>query len=311
MEFIRGINNIRPKHFGSVLTIGKFDGVHLGHQYVLKHLLEKAHALNLPASAMIFEPQPEEYFAPEHAPARLSHWREKYHYFESLGLQRLLCIRFNQAFASQSPETFIQHVLVEKLGVKYLVVGDDFRFGQQRKGDFAMLVEAGKRHGFEVVSMQSFKVEQARVSSSAIRQFIANSQFDQAQCMLGRPYAILGKVAHGQKKGRTIGYPTINLSLKGRKCALKGVFLNKVHTSYGTFWGMGNVGTRPTLNGSEQRLEVHLFDFNGDLYGQSVEVEFLHKLRDEERFSSFEALQQQIRVDEQLALTLIKKQSAN
>lgn len=310
MEFIRGINNIRPQHFGSVLTIGKFDGVHLGHQYVLKHVLEKAQALNLPATAMIFEPQPEEYFAPERAPARLSHWREKYHYFEQLGLQRLLCIQFNQTFAAQSPETFIEQILVAKLGVKYLVVGDDFRFGQQRKGDFAMLVDGGKTHGFEVVSMQSFKVAHARVSSSAIRQFIANGQFDQAESMLGRPYSIMGKVAHGQKKGRTIGYPTINLSLKGRKCALKGVFLNKVHTSCGTFWGMGNVGTRPTLNGVELRLEVHLFDFKGDLYGKPVEVEFLSKLRDEQRFSSFDALQQQIRADEQLALSLIEKQSA-
>lgn len=305
MEFIRGIKNLQVAHNGCVLTIGKFDGVHLGHQQVLAQLLCKAQSLNLPAAAMIFEPQPEEFFAPDKCPARLSHWTDKYRQLKKLGLDRLICARFDRYFSSQSPEFFIQTLLVEKLGVKYLVVGDDFRFGKNRAGDFSMLVDAGAQFGFEVVNTNSFKLGNDRISSSMIRQYLETGNLVSVAKMLGRPFAISGRVIHGQKKGRTIGYPTANIPIKVKRSPVQGVFLSRVVLAQGVFWGMTNVGTRPTLNGKGTRLEVHIFDFDGDLYNQRIEVEFLHKLRNEMKFASFEMLQQQIKSDEQQALKLV------
>lgn len=307
MDFIRGIKNLRSVHHGCVLTIGKFDGIHLGHQHILTRLLAKAKALTLPATAMIFEPQPEEFFAPDKCPARLSHWRDKYDQFAKLGIDRLLCVGFDSALANQSPEAFVKTVLVDGLGVRYLVVGDDFRFGKERAGDFAFLVDAGREFGFEVVNTQSFKLEDNRISSSIIRRHIEEGDFELAAQMLGRPYSISGKVVHGQKNGRTIGFPTANVPIKVKRCAVNGVFLTKITLSKGVFWGMTNVGSRPTLNGKETRLEVHIFDFDSDLYGQRIEVEFVKRLRSEIKFPSFEALQKRISLDEQQALRLMKE----
>ena len=208
MEFIRGLNNVKPSHRGCVLTIGKFDGVHLGHQAVLSNVLEKARALDLPATVMVFEPQPEEVFTPHRAPARISPLREKYELLKTQGVDRLLAVRFNADFARQSADTFVHDLLVDKLGVKFLVVGDDFRFGNGRKGDFAMLQAAGRMYGFEVVSTQSFMMHAHRISSTAVRSALDASDFSLAEDMLGRPFAIYGKVVHGEKKGRTIGFPT-------------------------------------------------------------------------------------------------------
>ncbi|WP_218352649.1 bifunctional riboflavin kinase/FAD synthetase [Alteromonas lipotrueiana] len=306
MELIRGLHNLRPRHQGCVLTIGKFDGVHKGHKAVLSNVLKKARELDLPATVMVFEPQPEEVFAPAKAPARLSTLSEKYRLLVQADIDRLLCVRFNQEFASQSADTFIHDLLVDKLGVRFLVVGDDFRFGQNRHGDFAMLQQAGKQYGFEVVSTQSFRLDDNRISSTAVREALETGDFEKAESMLGRPFSVQGRVVHGEKKGRTIGFPTANVLLKRFRTPIKGVFAVSVTLNNTTFNGVANVGRRPTLGGQRTQLEVHLFDFNGDLYGRPINVIPRKKLRDEHKFESFDALKQQIQVDAEHARRYFK-----
>ena len=306
MELIRGLHNLRDRHRGCVLTIGKFDGVHEGHKAVLKNVLEKARELDLPATVMVFEPQPEEVFTPDKAPARLSTLAEKYRLLKQQGVDRLLCVRFNKAFASQQADTFVQELLVNKLGVQFLVVGDDFRFGKGRQGDFTMLKEAGQKSGFEVVSTQSFRVDDRRISSTAVRQALNDGAFDKAASMLGRPFSITGRVVHGEKNGRTIGFPTANVLLKRFRTPLKGVFAVTVNYRQCVWHGVANVGTRPTLNGEQVQLEVHIFNVNADLYGQTIEVTPRLKIRDEKKFDSFEALKQQIQNDAQVARDFFK-----
>lgn len=306
MEFIRGLNNVKPQHSGCVLTIGKFDGVHLGHQAVLSNVLQKADALGLPATVMVFEPQPEEVFSPQKAPARISPLREKYELLKQQGVDRLLAVRFNKAFASQSADTFVHDLLVDKLGVKFLVVGDDFRFGQGRKGDFAMLQAAGRQYGFDVVSTQSFTVHAHRISSTAVREALANSDFTLAQEMLGRPFAVYGRVVHGDKKGRTIGFPTANVMLKRSRAPIHGVFAVHVAVDGNKFNGVANIGTRPTLNGVRNQLEVHIFDMSADLYGKPITVFPVAKIRDEQKFDSFDILKAQIQADAAKARLLLE-----
>lgn len=306
MELIRGLHNLRPRHQGCVLTIGKFDGVHKGHKAVLSNVLKKARELDLPATVMVFEPQPEEVFAPDKAPARLSTLSEKYRLLVQADIDRLLCVRFNQEFASQSADTFIHDLLVDKLGVRFLVVGDDFRFGQNRHGDFAMLQQAGKQYGFEVVSTQSFRLDDNRISSTAVREALETGDFEKAESMLGRPFSVQGRVVHGEKKGRTIGFPTANVLLKRFRTPIKGVFAVSVTLNNTTFNGVANVGRRPTLDGQRTQLEVHLFDFDGDLYGRPINVIPRKKLRDEHKFESFDALKQQIQVDAEHARRYFK-----
>ncbi|WP_036799373.1 MULTISPECIES: bifunctional riboflavin kinase/FAD synthetase [Photobacterium] len=302
MELIRGIHNIKPEHHGSVLTIGNFDGVHLGHQAVLRQVQAKAKELGWPATVMSFEPQPMELFAGDNAPARLTRFRDKYQQLKQLGMDRLFCVNFNAHFANMSPRDFVRRLLVEQLGVKFLVVGDDFCFGKGRSGNFAMLEAAGKEFGFTVVSTQSFCVSEQRVSSTAIRQALANNDLPLAESMLGRPYTIGGRVSHGRKLGRTIGFPTANVPLKRRVSPVSGVYAVEVFGVDGApLPGVANVGHRPTVNGVRQQLEVHLFDFKSDLYGRQIEVVLRHKLRDEIKFESFDALKAQIERDAQTA----------
>lgn len=301
MEFIRGLHNIREKHRECVLTIGKFDGVHLGHKAVLDRLLQKAQQLHLPAVVMVFEPQPEELFAPDRAPARLSRLREKYQQLQALGVDRLLCIRFNPLFAGQSAAFFVEHLLVQKLGVKFLVVGDDFKFGKSRQGDFNYLQIAGQQFGFDVASTESFCLHEARISSSAIRTSLTHDDLRGAAAMLGRPYSITGKVVHGAKRGRTIGFPTANVLLNRHKSAVQGVYAVTVNWQGGLYSGVANVGNKPTVNGEKALLEVHILDFTEDLYGQFVEVNLHHKIRSEQKFASFDILKQQIVKDTEAA----------
>ncbi len=301
MELIRGLCNLKPQHLGCVLTIGKFDGVHLGHQAVLSKLIAKAKALGVPSTVMVFEPQPEELFTPQHAPARLSLLRDKYIELKKLGVERLLCIKFDEKFASYSADEFVQSLLVDKLGTQFLVVGDDFRFGKKRAGDFALLQKCGQQQGFEVVSTQSFTLEKARISSTAIRQALANNQFSVAEKMLGRPFSIAGKVLHGDKKGRTIGFPTANVLLKRCKTPVHGVFAVTVYLQDQEYKGVANIGNRPTVNGERSQLEVHVFNFNKNIYGHFISVVLQQKIRDEMKFDSFELLHQQIQKDAALA----------
>lgn len=305
MELIRGLHNIREKHKGCVLTIGKFDGVHLGHQAVLTSLIDKARQLNLPSTVMVFEPQPEEVFMPDSAPARLSRLRDKYNQLKALGVDRLLCIKFDQRFASYSAQEFVQGLLVDKLGIGYLVVGDDFRFGKGRAGNFSMLQDEGNKLGFTVVSTASFRLADCRISSTEIRQALAKDDFAIAQQMLGRPFDINGKVIHGDKKGRTIGFPTANVLLKRCKAPVNGVFAVTIEVAGTLHNGVANIGTRPTVKGQRSQLEVHIFDYAGDLYGQFISVQLHTKLREEIKFDTFDLLKQQIQVDAAKAKQLL------
>ena len=279
--------------------------MHLGHKAVLSQVVNKARELGVPATVMVFEPQPEEMFQPEKAPARLSTLRDKYVQLAKLGIDRLLCVKFDKAFAQQSAENFISELLVEKLGIQFLVVGDDFRFGQKRVGDFSLLQRAGAKEGFSVVNTASYRVHDCRISSSAIREALAEGDFVQAKDMLGRAFSIDGKVVHGEKNGRTIGFPTANLILNRLKSPVEGVFAVSVRHEERQYDGVANVGTRPTLNGKRLQLEAHLFDVNPDLYGQKISVEFKHKIRDEMKFDNFELLHKQIKKDAQQAREML------
>jgi len=311
MELIRGIHNIQPQHNGCVLTIGNFDGVHLGHQEVLNQVAAKAKALGLPSVVMTFEPQPMELFGKENSPARLTRLRDKFVQLSKLSIDRLLCVNFNHQFASIEAEAFIRDLLVGQLGVKFLVIGDDFCFGRERRGDFAMLQRAGQELGFEVVSTHSFCLDSFRVSSTAIREALAHDDLAAATLMLGRYYSIAGRVSHGRKLGRTIGFPTANIPLKRCVSPVSGVYVVEVSgLPNSPVGGVANIGQRPTVNGVRQQLEVHLFDFEGDLYGKQLEVTLLHKLRNERKFESFDALKQQIESDAEAArVWLLQRES--
>jgi riboflavin kinase/FMN adenylyltransferase len=308
MELIRGIHNIRPHHSGCVVTIGNFDGVHLGHQQVLSQVSQQAKLLGLPSVVMTFEPQPMEHFAKQSAPARLTRLRDKFVQLSKFNIDRLLCVNFNQHFANLEAEAFIGDLLVKRLGVKFLVVGDDFCFGRGRHGDFAMLQQAGKQYGFTVVNTQSFCLAEQRVSSTAIRDALASDQLADAAMMLGRNYSISGRVSHGRKLGRTIGFPTANIPLKRCVSPVSGVYVVQVFGLGGeAFGGVANIGQRPTVNGVRQQLEVHLFDLQADLYGKQLEVSLLHKLRSEVKFASFDALKQQIELDAEAARVWLRQ----
>lgn len=305
MQLIRGLHNIRPEDHGCVLTIGNFDGVHLGHCRVINALVAQAKKLNCPAAVMIFEPQPQELFAPEKAPARLTRFRDKYNLLKKLGVDRLICVNFNVKFASISAQDFIEQLLVKELGIKHLIIGDDFRFGKNRQGDFTLLQKASKEFAFGLSDTASYKLENCRISSTAIRQALEHDDLDGAAKMLGRSYAISGRVVHGDKQGRKLGFPTANVLLKRRVSPVSGVYVVKVIWPKGQLdkplLGVANIGSRPTVAGIRQQLEVYIFNFNSDLYGQAIEVVLLKKLRNEQRFESLEALRAQIKQDSEAA----------
>ena len=298
MELIRGLQNIRPKHHGCVATIGNFDGVHLGHQAVLGQLAEKAAELDLPTTLITFEPQPMEYFVPDKVPARLTRFREKILALQRYSVDRVCCLSFNDKLSKLSAEDFIQQVLVKKLGVKYLVVGDDFRFGANRSGTFEMLVEAGKEHGFQVVSMHTFAIDNERVSSTRVRAALEKGEMSNAEKLLGRRYRMSGRVAHGEKLGRELGFPTANIHLHRHASPIKGIFIVDVFgLDDEPIQGVASIGTRPTVNETKALLEVFLLDFDQDIYGRHIQVSFLKKLRDEVKFDSLDELIKQIQLD--------------
>lgn len=283
----------------AVLTIGNFDGVHFGHQNLLARLRDHAHKLALPAAVLTFEPHPREFFAPESAPARLSSLREKLALIERCGIDQIYVCRFNAALAALSAQQFIERVLVQGLSVRHLIIGDDFRFGKGRQGDFAMLETAGKQYRFGIEAMHTVSVGEERVSSSAVRDWLEQGDIEHAARLLGRPYCIAGRVIHGDKIGRKLGFATANVQLKRRRVALSGVFVVTVEgAGPSARHGVANVGVRPTVS-SEARptLEVHLLDFGAVLYGAHLTVNFLHKLREETKFDSLDALTAQIARD--------------
>lgn len=298
MQFIRGLHNLCADGSKCVATIGNFDGVHLGHQAVIGQLAEKAADLDLPTTLITFEPQPLEFFRPQQAPARLTRLREKLQALRRFSVDRVLCLPFNRKLAQMSAEDFIQTILVDGLGVKYLVVGDDFRFGKDRVGNFAMLQQAGKEFGFQVVNMHTFTIDGQRVSSTRIREALTRGDFSEAERLLGRRYRMSGRVAHGEKLGRKLGYPTANIDVHRRTTPMQGIFVVEVFGLDGEpLPGVASLGTRPTVDGKKIILEVYLFDFNQDIYGKHLQVSFLHKLREEAKFKTLEALTEQIAQD--------------
>jgi riboflavin kinase/FMN adenylyltransferase len=298
MEFIRGLHNLRPAHRGCVATIGNFDGVHRGHQSVLAQLAARAAEFGLPATVIIFEPQPSEFFVPDRAPPRLTRLREKLLALRRLPVDRVLCIEFTREFAELTADAFVEQVLVQGLGVRHLVVGDDFRFGKGRRGDFGLLEAAGRHCGFEVARTQSYSLDGERVSSTRIRQALADGDMEKASRLLGSNYRMCGRVAHGDKRGRILGFPTANLYLHRKVVPLQGVYaVDVAGIADQPLPGVANVGIRPTVGGTRSQLEVHIFDFAQDIYGRHVQVDFLKHLRDERRFDSFDALTRQIALD--------------
>ncbi|BAP41723.1 riboflavin kinase [Pseudomonas sp. StFLB209] len=298
MQLVRGLHNLRPQHRGCVATIGNFDGVHRGHQAILARLRERAAELDLPSCVVIFEPQPREFFAPDTAPPRLARLRDKVELLRAEGVDRVLCLSFNQRFSQLSATEFVETIVLDGLGVKHLEVGDDFRFGHDRSGDFDFLQRAGAAHGFTVEAAQTVEIDGLRVSSTKVRKALASADFDLAEQLLGRPFAISGRVLHGQKLARQLGTPTANVQLKRRRVPLSGVYLTSTLIDGQVWPGVANIGVRPTVAGDgSAHLEVHLLDFAGDLYGRRLTVVFHQKLRDEQRFASLEALKTAINAD--------------
>lgn len=275
------------------IAIGNFDGMHLGHQALLRQLIAYAQTYRITPAVMTFEPHPREFFMPQNAPARLASMREKLEYFAECGVQHVYVQRFDQAFAAQTPAAFM-HVLREQLNANVIMVGEDFCFGAKRAGSVRTLIE----QGFNVIPLPEVQLAGERVSSTLVRNALAAGDLLKAQTLLGRPYSISGKVVHGAKLGRQLGFPTANVHMRHERPALTGVYAVKLNN----LPAVANLGVRPTLEGIPKlKLEVHVFDFNGDLYDQHVHVQFLHKLRDEQKFAGLDALKAQIARDAEQA----------
>lgn len=298
MELIRGLHNLRDRHRGNAVTIGNFDGVHLGHQAMVRALREEAARLGVPALVMCFEPQPQEFFAGDQAPGRLMTWRDKVGALADCGVDRVLLVRFDARFRGYTAQGFVDELLVRDLGARHVLVGDDFRFGCDRSGDHALLTQAGVVQGFTVGQMPTLAKEDARISSTRLREAVAAGRFVEAESLTGRPFSVAGHVVHGDKIGRTLGLPTANLLMRRKVLPLRGVFAVEV-LGLGSepLPAVANVGTRPTVSGLQARCEVHLLNFRGDLYGRRLCVVFRHKLRDEQRFPSLDALKAAIEAD--------------
>jgi riboflavin kinase/FMN adenylyltransferase len=301
MRVLRGTSTSAPGD--TVLTIGNFDGVHLGHRALLAHIATLAQEHGAQPAVLTFEPHPREFFAPASAPTRLSTLREKLELIAAEGVALTCVARFNRQFAALTAEQFIEQVLVRCLRVKHLVIGDDFCFGAGRKGDYALLQQAGAQLGFSVETLDSVVVHGERVSSSGVREALAAGDMERAARLLGRPYGIDGRVVHGQKLGRQIGFATANIRVKHDPLPLSGVFAVQVEgLGDRPLPGVANLGMRPTVGGaSRPLLEVHLFDFDGDIYGRHLSVRFRHKLRSEIKFANFDELRAQIARDAEAA----------
>ena len=302
MRLIRGLHNLTQPIPASVVTIGNFDGIHLGHQHVLEQLHTVAMHRNLPSTVIIFEPQPIEFLAPDKAPKRLSRFREKLAYLKSKQIDNLLCLNFNYDLAQLYAQDFVKNILVARLNTRHLVIGDDFRFGKNRSGDFEFLQNCGAQYGFAIERRDTLLIEGHRVSSTRIRECIENNDFEQTARLLGRPYTLSGKVCHGRKLGRELGFPTINIKMGDKTLIVKGIFAVSVKgIDNRVLQGVASIGTRPTVNGVDTILEVYILNFDQDVYGYCVDVEFLHKIRDEEKFDSLQELKFHIEKDTVIA----------
>lgn len=298
MEIVRGLVNLKQHHRGSVVTIGNFDGVHVGHQAILKQVTDKARELNVPSMLICFEPQPQEFFEEFDAPARLTRFREKVELLEEHGLDLVFCFKFDEKTRSMSAQRFME-ILIDDIKLSALFVGDDFRFGHDRSGDFEMLRQVGAEHGFDVTNLHTLTYEDIRVSSTRVRECLASGEFELAEKMLGHPYSIIGKVVHGNRLGQRLNAPTANIQLHRYRAPIDGVYAVEVERLNGTLRGVANVGVRPTLDETTPVpiLEVHIFDFDQNIYGKCVKVIFRQKIREEKKFDGLDELKQAIARD--------------
>ena len=304
MELIRSLHNLRDHHQKCVATIGNFDGIHLGHQAIISQLKEIAGKHDLPTVIITFEPQPQEYFSPGNAPARLTRLREKIEEMERLSVDRLICLRFNSELASLSPRDFVKRLLIEGLDIRHLVVGDDFRFGKDRQGDYATLEKMADEFGYQLEHTNTCSFAGERISSTRIRQALANDDLNLARELLGRDYAISGRVVHGDKRGKSLGFPTANMELHRLHSPVAGVYVTRVHimrrrqgADETIHPAVTSVGTRPMFDGEGMRLETHILDFDESLYAKHIRVVFLKKLRAEDNFSNVDDLIKAIATD--------------
>ena len=294
MRITHGFHPLKQPH---AVTIGNFDGLHVGHQAMLTRLQHVARERALPTCVLSFEPHPREFFSPENAPARLSSLREKAGWLDQTGIDRLHVFRFNRAFSALAASEFIQCILVDTLHARYVLVGDDFRYGAQRAGDFTLLVEQGRSAGCDAEALSTVQIDGERASSTAVRTALAAGDLAHAARLLGRPYSICGRVMHGDKLGRELGYPTANVQIQHNRPPLSGIFAVTVSNINGRdLPGVASLGVRPTIKTTTAApvLEVHLFDFDTQLYGRRIRVNFLHKLRDEAKFPDLPSLIAQI-----------------
>jgi len=301
MRLIRGLHNLRAEDRGAIVTIGSFDGLHLGHRVLIERTLQRAREARRPALLLTFEPLPREYLQAQNPPVRLTNFRERWRALEPSGLDALLVLRFDERLRNVSGTEFL-HWLTEKLAVAELVVGHDFRFGRDGQMTVAGLRDAAVVHGFGLEVIEPVERAGARVSSSLARQALAARDLAAAARVLGRSYSLRGRVVRGAQLGRTLGFPTANIRLKRRKVALAGIFAVRVHgIAGGPLLGVASLGTRPTVGGVEPLLETFVFDFAGDLYGRELEIEFVAHLREESRFESVELMVTQMHLDVQQA----------
>jgi riboflavin kinase/FMN adenylyltransferase len=308
MELVRGLHNISRRHKGCVLTVGNYDGVHLGHQQMIGALMARAGEFRSAATVLVFEPSSKEFIDPEGAPPRLTRWREKFLALSALGVERLVTLRFDEYMRAMTPQNFVDELIVGTLGTRHMVVGDDFRYGCNAGGTIESLRTAGAAHGFGVQQIAPFVVDGVRVSSTAVRERLGKSEFVGARRLLGRPYRMLGRVVQGRELGRTLGFPTANLRLMRRKSPVCGILAVRVFgIEPEPMNAVASLGTRPTVDGTEMLLEVHIFDFAGDIYGCELEVEFVAKLRDEIKFDSLAALVSQMQIDAAQARGILSK----
>lgn len=307
MRVFRGISQSIWSQDQCVATIGNFDGVHLGHQMIVNHLATHGQKLGLPVVVILFEPHPLEFFKIAEAPPRLTRLREKIAQLNRLPVDLVIVLRFTEQLASLEPEDFVRKYLIDRLNVKLLLVGDDFRFGKNRRGDFRQLQYYGDTFGFTVIDSQTLSFGGQRISSTAIRQALSAGNLNVAKTLLGRPYSICGRVIQGDGRGRGLGFPTANIQLFRKKSPLHGVFaISAIGISEHPIAGVANIGTRPTVDGKHRvLLEVHLFDFDQDLYGKQIEIVFHQRLREERRFESLQELIVQIQKDVEQARQLL------
>jgi riboflavin kinase / FMN adenylyltransferase len=306
MQLIRGLHNLRAHHRGCVVTIGNFDGVHRGHQEILRLLAERGRAHAVPGAVLSFEPLPREYFEPEQAPARLTRFRERFDALAHYGAERFVCLRFDHVVRDMDGKQFIDQILVRSLGARHVLVGHDFHFGRDRTGTIALLRAAGERDGFAVEELLPVMIDGERISSTLVRAALARGDLARAEQLLGRPYSMSGRVVRGQQLGRKLGFATANIRPQRSRVALAGVFAARV--TGGGLQGhpaVVNVGTRPVVQGKEILIEAHLLDFDRDLYGAHLRVDFISRLRGEDWFPSLDALIVQMRQDEQQARNVL------